>query len=258
MTTRFVQVFASVPEKLRERLQKHFQQLKQDHALGLYESSELNGGKLCEAVVLVLEWYADFKGLTIAGKPTKNIDQRILRIMACGDLLESFQLNVPDVLRSVYRIRNKRGVGHIAGDVEPNFMDSTYVVAAADWVMGELVRVLHSVTLEEATILVRTLTIKKTPRIWRIGDVKRVMPANGKKPPPADEVLMLLYDEDDDSLSVKELICFTEYSNSSVFRNRLLASLHKDRLVEFDKKRDKATLSPAGRRKVEDEFELYF
>ena len=81
--------------------------------------------------------------------------------MACGDLLESFQLNVPDVLRSVYRIRNKRGVGHIAGDVEPNFMDSTYVVAAADWVMGELVRVLHSVTLEEATILVRTLTIKK-------------------------------------------------------------------------------------------------
>ena len=69
----------------------------------------------------------------IPGKPTTGFDKRIRQIMNRARLLESFRLNVPDILLSVYRIRNKRGVAHISGDVDPNYMDSTFVVAASLW-----------------------------------------------------------------------------------------------------------------------------
>ena len=35
---------------------------------------------------------------------------------------------------------NNRNVGHVGGDVDPNHMDATGVLAQCNWVMGELVR----------------------------------------------------------------------------------------------------------------------
>ena len=175
MTDRFDHVFASIPDEIRKRLKQHFHKVMHDHALGRFETSELNGGKFCEAMVRVLEWYATSQGVSVPGKPTTEFEKRIRRIMNCNNLLESFRLNVPDVLLSVYRIRNNRGVAHIAGDVEPNFMDSTYVVAAANWVMSELVRVMHNVSIDQARYMVESLTIKKIPLIWEVDGLKRVL-----------------------------------------------------------------------------------
>lgn len=62
----------------------------------------------------------------------------------------SFQILIPRLLPALYEIRNNRNVGHVGGDVDPNFMDSTAVLGTANWIMAELVRVFHSVSTPEA------------------------------------------------------------------------------------------------------------
>jgi len=59
----------------------------------------------------------------------------------------SFQILIPRLLPALYEIRNNRGVGHVGGDVDPNYMDATMVVGAVKWIMGELTRVFHSVSV---------------------------------------------------------------------------------------------------------------
>ncbi|MCY4061154.1 MAG: hypothetical protein OXG53_02170 [Chloroflexi bacterium] len=256
MTNKFDQVFSSVPSQTRKRLQKHFEKIRHDHALGRYESSELNGGKFCETVVLVLEWYVKSRGVVVGGKPTTRVDTRIRRIMglSCKELLESFRLNVPDVLLSVLRIRNKRGVAHINGDVDPNYMDSTYVVAAANWVMAELVRVLYSVTLEEATRLVDRITTKRIPLVWEIGDRKRVISPPGMKLNARQKVLALLYNEYPEPMYDETLLTWTRYSRSNRkrFESNVLGKLDKCDQIDYDKQTGEVNILPPGLTYVEE------
>ena len=53
----------------------------------------------------------------------------------------SFKILIPRLLPLLYEIRNNRNVGHVGGDVDPNHMDATTVLAIVAWVMAELVRV---------------------------------------------------------------------------------------------------------------------
>lgn len=256
MTDQFDQVFASVPKQLREHVKEHFEKIRHDHALGRYESSELNGGKMCEAVLPVLEWFVKSQGVAIPGKSTTSFDIRIRRIMglSCDDLLESFRLNVPDILLSLYRIRSKRGVAHVNGDVDPNYMDSSYVVAAANWIMAELVRVLYSVTLEEATRLVDRITTKRIPLVWEIGDRKRVISPPGKNLDAKQKVLALLYNEYPESIDDEKLLLWTRYSlrNRKRFMSNVLGALDKCDQVDYDKESGKVNILPPGMIYVEE------
>ena len=256
MSNKFDQVFASVPSQIRKRLQMHFEKVRHAHALGRFETSELNGAKFCESVVLVLEWYIGSQGVVVPGKPATNVDTRIRRIMglSSADLLESFRLNIPDVLLSVLRIRNKRGVAHIAGDVDPNYMDSSYVVAAANWIMAELVRVLHSVTLEEAIRLVDRITTKRIPLVWEIGDRKRVISPPGVNLDAKQKVLALLYNEYPESIDDETLLLWTRYArrNRKRFLSNVLGELDKCDQIDYDKESGEINILPPGMTYVED------
>ena len=260
MTTSFDQVFASVPDQVRKRLQKHFEKVRHDHALGRYETSELNGSKFCEAVVLVLESYVKSQGVVVPGKPTTKVDTRIRRIMGlnCEDLLESFRLNIPDVLLSVFRIRNKRGVAHIDGDVDPNYMDSTYVVAAANWVMAELVRVLYSVSLDEATSIVDSITTKRIPLVWEVGDRKRVIAPPGMNLNAKQKVLALLYNEYPEPVQDESLLLWTKYKrkNRKRFLSMVLGELDKSDQLDYDNETGEVNIMPPGMTYVEENILL--
>lgn len=61
------------------------------------------------------------------------------------------------------------------GDVDPNFMDSSAVLAVASSVMAELMRVLHSISMEEAQAVANSLSERRVPLIWESGGIKRVL-----------------------------------------------------------------------------------
>src|SRR5207237_8773003 len=87
----------------------------------------------------------------------------------------SFHSLIQRMLPGVDEVRNNRGVGHVGGDVDPNFMDSTVVVAMVKWIVAELVRVFHDVSVTEAQTVVNSLAEITVPLVWSEGDVKRVL-----------------------------------------------------------------------------------
>jgi hypothetical protein len=162
----------------------------------------------------------------------------------------SLRVLIPRLLPVLYEIRNNRGVGHVGGDVDPNHMDAEAVQATASWIMAELVRIFHGVTTEEAQDTVDALVERKSPLIWVVGDIKRVL---DPKMSAKDQVLVLLH-HSTGWVSVADLVKWVEYSNASAFRSKVLVPLRKDRLIEFDSDRGLARISPIGAKNVEEKL----
>lgn len=147
MTISFDTVFAAIPSDLYAALEKHYYKIKLNFARQSYEPSELNGGKFCEIVYRVIEWQIDGK-YTPLGKTISNFGEALRKLENKSGASDSLRLHIPRVLNAVYDFRNKRGVAHHAGEVDSNHMDATLVVASTDWVMAELVRILHNLLLK--------------------------------------------------------------------------------------------------------------
>jgi hypothetical protein len=163
----------------------------------------------------------------------------------------SLRIQIPRMLVALYEIRNNRGVGHVGGDVDPNLMDATAVVAMSKWVVAELIRVFHAVSTEKAQQLVESVVERSLPIIWKVGDVLRVLkPGLSAK----HKVLVLLY-HSTSWVDEEALRRWVEYSNPSMFREILLRC-HKDKLVEYDSGKKRVTLSPAGIDYVESKISL--
>jgi hypothetical protein len=111
--------------------------------------------------------------------------------------------------------------------------------------------VFHSVSTKEAQEAVDALSERKLPLIWSPdGRLKRVLDTSLSA---GDQTLLLLHQAlawVDDA----ELFRSVEYSNSSVYKTKVLTKLHKDRLIEYDKAQKRARISPKGSAHVEKEI----
>jgi hypothetical protein len=68
-------------------------------------------------------------------------------------------------------------------------MDSNAVLAISNWIMAELVRVLHSLSIEEAQKIVDALSERRIPLIWESSGIKRVL---NPKMALKDQILVLI------------------------------------------------------------------
>jgi hypothetical protein len=162
---------------------------------------------------------------------------------------ESLRVIIPRALLLIYTLRNKRGIGHIGGDVQANQIDIGTIVKTADWVICELIRIYHNLNIEEAQLIVDSLNIKMLPIIWNIDGKKRVLKDGLSY---SDKTLLLLYNELDNAAKLRDLLEWTEYSSLSMYKSKVILSLHKEKLVEFDSSRSIITISPKGIQKVEE------
>jgi hypothetical protein len=247
-------VFASLPPGLRKPLIEEYQTIATNYAEHRWRPSELTGGRFSEVVYTVLE--GEVSG-TFAAAPSKpaNIRNACLALEnqpntgRPGD--RSIRVLIPRTLLTLYEVRNNRNVGHVGGDVDPNMMDATVVFALASWVLAELIRIYHSTTTAEAQEVVDALSERKLPLVWSPGgELKRVLDTSLGA---ADQTLLILH------LSVgwvkeQDLFNSVEYSNASVYRSKVIAKLHKDRMIEYDKTGKRARISPKGSGYVEKEI----
>jgi hypothetical protein len=246
-------LLAALPAGLREPLLATFKQIAANFVEHRWEPSELNGGKFCECVFTILD--GSISG-TFAAAPSKpanmrNSCQALENIPATGKPGDrSLRILIPRLLPVLYEIRNNRGVGHVGGDVDPNFMDATAVFSMSSWILAELVRIFHGATTDEAQASVDALVERKIPVIWDSGIVRRVLDTTLSA---SDETLLLLY-QSVSWVADKDLMSSIEYSNASVYRAKVLSKLHKDRMIEYDKDRKQAKISPKGGKYVEDKL----
>ncbi len=243
---------AGLPAGLRAELIGSYRNITGNFIERRWEPAELNGGKFAEVVFTIVGGAIDGTFPAKAKKPPKMVDAcRALEgrpaTTVPGD--RSLRVHIPRALVFLYDIRNQRGVGHVGGDVDPNAMDASAVVAMASWIMAELVRIFHNVSTQEAQDTVEALVARKTPMIWEVepGGNKRVLDANmGAK----DQVLMFLH-HSTGWVSAADLQKWVEYKNPTNFRDNVLGSLHKARLIELDMDGNRAKISPRGVADVE-------
>jgi hypothetical protein len=245
------QALASLPSGLKTPLINCYQEIARNFSERRWEPAELNGGKFCEVAYSIINGALTGSFAAAPSKPRNMVDScRALEQIPpdanrVGD--RSLRVLIPRMLPVLYEIRNNRGVGHVGGDVDPNFQDAVAVFQMASWVMAELVRMFHQVSLSDAQATVDTLVERKHPIVWQEGVTKRVLdPSLGK----GDQALLLLY-SGNTWVEDKDLANWVEYTNLTQFRNRVLLPMHENRLVEYDRLLRRLKLTPRGSADVE-------
>ncbi len=243
-------ILSGVPTAFEDELFARYREIERNFRERRWEPAELNGGKLCEAVYSILQGHVDDH---YPAKPSKPSNFYV----ACAALEKlpssysrSLRVLVPRVLIVLYDIRNSRSVGHIGGDVDPNHMDAVCVLHMAKWVLSELVRIFHNVSIDEAGDLVEALSDRELPLIWDAGAVRRVLDIRLTM---LEKTLVLLYGAAS-PVNESDLLLSLEHSNPSVYRRDVLRKAHRARLLEFDENRRAVRISPLGARRVETEI----
>lgn len=244
-------LLAGLPKGLREELIDSYREIVRNFLEHRWEPSELRGGWFAEVAYSIVKGAVAGNFPARASKPSKMVDAcRALENTPANSALvgdKSLRVFIPRALIFLYDVRNNRGVGHVGGDVNANNMDASAVVALASWVMAELVRIFHGVSIEEAQETVDALAERKTPLIWEVEDVKRVLDHTMTA---KDQVLVLLH-HTAGWVQAADLKAWVEYKNPTDFRKIVLSDLHKLRFIEFDAKGDRARISPKGTEETE-------
>lgn len=249
-------LFSALPAPLVKNLDKSYTEIKTNFTQRRYEPSELNGGKFCEIILRILEWHTSpSKSFTAFGSKIRDFGQATRKFESLTSFPDSVRFHIPKILNSLYDIRNKRGVGHVGGDVDPNHMDALFVVSAADWILAELVRLFHNISVNEADAIVEALISKKVSVVWEVAGKKRILDPRLKYP---ERTLLLLYDSYPKALRDDTLCEWTEYTNPAIYRTKLLKPLHKKKLIEYDINSGDVHISPTGLRQVEEKIPLEF
>lgn len=238
----FREIFPSLPEDIRSRLESTYAEIQRRFAEGKFEPTELNGAKFCEVLFRLVEWHTTGK-YTPLGTQIKNFEQASRQFEPLKAFPDSVRFNIPRTMAAIYTLRNKRGVGHVGGDVDPNYMDSVFVVSACQWILAELVRLLHGVHPQQASQIVERVVALRVPLIWEVSGKRRVLdPSLSFK----EKTLLLLYSVYPESVAEADLISWTEHSNASVYRRDVLKRCHSAKLVEYDPQGRTVVLSPLG------------
>ncbi len=241
---------AGMPKTFRTRLIKAYFDLKKNASESRHDAAGVAVGKLCETVLRYLQ--SKLLGtFTPFGAHIPNFPDecRKLIISPASGGTESERQIVPRALVFLYTMRNKRGIGHVGGDVDANSIDISAMTKVADWIVCELIRIYHGLSLEEAQDIVDGLAIRQLPTIWEVAGKKRVL-KDGLA--AKDEAMLLLYSSADSSVFIGDLFDWVEYSNLGVFKSKVITPMHKTRLLEFDKETESVTLSPKGVAYIED------
>lgn len=232
---------AVLPNGLREDIVKSFNHIVRNYREHRWEPSELNGGKLCEAVYTAITGYSDGHFADRSSKPRDMVGACRSLEQKAG-LPRAIKIQIPRMLLALYEIRNNRGVGHAGGDIDPNLMDATAVLYMSKWLMAELVRVFHDLTTEQATVLVEGLIVREVSLIWTDGDKKRVLKSGLTW---KQKTLLVLLSEND-AASEEMLIKWLEHPNGTRLRRDVLRPAHREALIHFDEKESSVRLLPPG------------
>lgn len=242
MTVASTTALFSIPPGLRKSLLNEYQTIVQNFLEHRWLPSELSGGRFSEIVYTIIDGQAKKAYASSPGKPKDFVAAcRKLENNALSHVPRSFQILIPRLLPALYEIRNNRSVGHVGGDVDPNHMDSLAVLTMCNWIMGELVRVYHGLSIVEAQKVVDALAEVRIPAVWSDGVIKRVLQPGIKLP---DQILLLIATSLP-SVGISELLQWTEASDKKYFM-KLIRALHKKRFIEFDENANKVQILPPG------------
>lgn len=201
-------------------LVEQFLTLRQDvatHTLG-----RAAPGKLVETLVQALQFME-------SGKFDANpdVDAYLRNVEARPSKLpDGLRICGARIARAMYSLRSKRGIAH-KGEVDPNYHDLQALLAMAQWIIAELVRITSNLAVDEAG---RLLTLVHAPvggLVEDFGD-RRLVQQNLHA---TEEILVLLHSYYPEPIDIKKLITSLDRQNSKTIRNAL-RTMWKKKLIQ--------------------------
>jgi hypothetical protein len=237
--------FSVLPTTLRDDLLSAFNEIVKNYRERRWEPSELNGGKLCEATYTICKGWLESGNYPARAEKPKRFPE------ACWAMMNTYQhvpdsrsarILIPRMMLGLYDIRNNRGIGHAGAEVDPNHMDATAVLYTAKWLTAELVRLLHTLSTEDATAIVDALVEREVAWVWTLGDKKRVVRTGMTW---KQQTLALMLTEAGD-VAEADVIRWLEHPSPPSFRKDVLKPMHSARLIEYDRDDRTVRLLPPG------------
>lgn len=246
MTISASQALGLLPQGLRSELLAEFGKITRNYRERRWEAAELDGGRLCEVAYTILDGYTLGGAYAATASKPSNFPVSCKALETRSGYPDSARLTIPRILIALYDVRNRRGVGHVGGDVDANHMDAELVLAMSKWIVAELVRLFHNIDVKTATDVVDALVDRALPVIWEVDGIKRVLNTSLSL---TDQTLLLLYSEPG-AISDNDLAKYLEQDRLANYR-RVLDRLHRARAIEWNKATGMVTLGPPGREDVE-------
>lgn len=158
---------------LADKILGSYLEIENNYFWGKWKPSELDAGHFVEAIRRVIEF--ELTGsFTPIGQSLPNFNDQILRTYEQHPGHESFRMLIPRLLKSIYNIRNKRGVGHIS-NISPNEMDATLILYSVKWVLAETLRLASNLSTSETQELLDSIVERNIDLLWKEGDLKRIL-----------------------------------------------------------------------------------
>jgi hypothetical protein len=243
----------NIDKEFKDKILKSYKEIRERYIKAIYDSSwdssGLSAGKFCEIILRFLQKILTGK-YTPFGQQISNFPDECRKLVTlpnnCGN--ESLRIIIPRALSFLYTIRGKRGIGHVGGDIDNNEIDATIIFHTATWIFCEIIRIYHSLSIEEASEYISMMLEKRIPDVWFIEDKKRVLrkDLNYKQ-----KTLLLLYTESSGVL-LEDMFSWIEHSNLSYYKRDVIKKLHNEKLIEYNENDEIIYLSPLGEKEVEE------
>lgn len=239
------------PKTLVSKLIQHYTRLKSNFIQGKLEPGELNGAKFAEVVFRLIQYATDPQHqYTPLKQSLPSVDTLVTRFQNLPSTFDdSLRLHIPRLLKAIYGIRSKRGVGH-TGEVDANLMDATLVMAVCDWVMAELIRLYHGCSADEAQSIIDRLVKRNIPIIYERDGIKTLL----TQVPYEEATLLFLHYEGEKDVPLGDLCKWVTHPNVTIFRNGILRKLHTEKKLYLDEKARLCRILPPGLQYVEEKI----
>ena len=242
----------NIPKRFSSKLLKHYLGIHQAFVEQKHDYCGQHAGKFCETYLRYLQ--NELTGTSIPfGEQIRNFKSECEKLeqASSSSKPESYRIVVPRALVFMYTMRNKRDVGHVAGDIDANAIDSATYKRVSDWCFCELIRIAHSLSLDDAQSLVNSISVRQVPLIWCVNGKHRVLDTSMDY---KSKTIVLLYLVSNGSITSKDLYIWTKHKNYSVYKRDVLRPLDREGYIEYDQKKELVWISPSGAKLAEEKL----
>ena len=244
------QLSSKIDKSIVTELLKEYVETKKSWFLNDPEKTILHAGKFSEMTMVAIKNIFDGSVINFNNIDFDSLYNEIKNSPRSSPTTaeeELLYLAIPRVARSLYTIRSKKRVAHIK-TLDPNFLDSYYVLNACDWILSSFLLLYHTTDVKKVAMIINSLVERKIPLIQEFEDGGIIV-----LKPYLDfkwELLIVLYHQNK-RVTNSELKNILKPKYLQLLTTNL-ADLEKEKLIH--RNREGAIITKLGIQKIETEF----
>ncbi len=241
-----------IDSDLVRELINEYKETKSSLWLGDVTKTILHGGRFCEICIACLKYISDpYSRIDINKIQFEKYYNQILKIPKKTSQDELLFFVIPQVLKSIYTIRNKKKVAHVKSN-KADEIDADYVITSCNWILSQFVLLFYTDDTDKAINLTNSIMERRIPIIEEFEDGEIMILK--KNLTFGEQILIILY-KFPKRLSVKELRNILKPKKNS-YVNTYLKGLYDKKLIHLNT--DGAIINKNGIKHIESNKQMYF